>query len=74
MKNQYEVLGVARTATDTEIKEAFRRLAKLYHPDVSQELEAQARFTEIRPTRRLQILRSGRCWTPRFAPRICARL
>jgi molecular chaperone DnaJ len=43
----YEVLGVARGATDAEIKRAFRKLAQQYHPDVSAEPAADARFKEI---------------------------
>ncbi len=43
----YEVLGVERGAADGEIKRAFRRLAQQWHPDVSQEAEAQERFKEI---------------------------
>jgi len=43
----YIVLGVARTATDVEIKKAYRRLAQQWHPDVNTEPEAQARFKQI---------------------------
>jgi molecular chaperone DnaJ len=43
----YQVLGVERTATDAEIKRAFRKLAQQWHPDVNTEPAAQERFKEI---------------------------
>ena len=45
-RDYYEVLGVSKTATDAEIKSAFRRLAKQYHPDVSKEENAAELFKE----------------------------
>jgi molecular chaperone DnaJ len=46
-RDYYEVLGVQRTANAEEIKKAFRRLARQYHPDVNKEPEAESKFKEI---------------------------
>lgn len=46
-KDYYKILGVTRTASPDEIKRAYRKLARRYHPDVSQEPNAEARFKEI---------------------------
>ena len=45
-KDYYEVLGVSKDASDDEIKSAFRKLAKKYHPDVSKEPDAAEKFKE----------------------------
>ena len=46
-RDYYEVLGVSQGADEREIKSAFRRLARQYHPDVSQEANAEEQFKEI---------------------------
>ena len=45
-RDYYEVLGVKKDASEAEIKSAFRKLAKKYHPDVSKEPDAEAKFKE----------------------------
>ena len=47
VKDFYEILGVPEDASYEEIKNSYRLLAKKYHPDVSQEVDAEERFKEV---------------------------
>src|SRR5947209_415296 len=47
MRDPYSVLGLAKSASASEIKSAFRKLAKKYHPDQSKEPKAKERFAEV---------------------------
>jgi molecular chaperone DnaJ len=46
-RDYYEVLSVSRTASEDEIRRAFRKLARQYHPDVNRESDAETRFKEV---------------------------
>lgn len=46
-RDYYEVLGVQKGASDDEIKKAYRKLSKQYHPDINKEADAEDKFKEI---------------------------
>jgi curved DNA-binding protein len=46
-KDYYEILGVSRSADEKDMKKAFRRLAREYHPDMNKSAEAEEKFKEV---------------------------
>jgi len=76
-KDYYQILGVPRTATSDEIKKAFRKLARLHHPDVAKDKKAgEAKFKEINeayevlsdPVNRKKYDDLGENWNAQGAP------
>ena len=69
-KDYYQVLEVPRTASEDDVKQAYRRLARKYHPDVSREKDAEQRFKDLNeahdvlkdPTKRALYDQYGEAW------------
>ena len=47
MKNYHAILGVTRSSSEEEIKKAYRKLAKEWHPDINKSPEAEGKFKDI---------------------------
>ncbi|MCJ9712559.1 DnaJ domain-containing protein, partial [Bordetella hinzii] len=46
-KDYYKILGVESSASEDDIRRAYRKLARKYHPDVSKESDAEARMRDV---------------------------
>ncbi|HAP9912561.1 TPA: DnaJ domain-containing protein, partial [Enterococcus faecium] len=46
-RDYYEVLGLSKGASEDEIKKAYRKLSKKYHPDINKEPDAEEKFKEV---------------------------
>ncbi|CAP18394.1 Chaperone protein [Candidatus Phytoplasma mali] len=46
-RDYYEILGISRDASDEDIKKAYRKMAKKYHPDISKEHDSEKKFKEV---------------------------
>ena len=71
-KDYYKVMGIARDASQDDIKRAYRKLARKYHPDVSKEKDAEEKFKELQeahevlkdPAKRAAYDQLGADWRP----------
>ena len=71
-KDYYKVMGIARDASQDDVKRAYRKLARKYHPDVSKEKDAEEKFKELQeahevlkdPEKRAAYDQLGADWRP----------
>ena len=71
MNDYYQILGVSRNATDKEVRQAYRKLARRYHPDVNPDKSTEEKFKQINqayevladPEKRKKYDRYGEKWT-----------
>ncbi len=66
MRDLYEVLGVAKDADQASIRTAFKKLARRYHPDVSQEADAERTFKEVNAAYQVLSDEQKRTWYDEF--------
>jgi hypothetical protein len=67
-RDYYDVLGVGRQASGDEIKKAYRKLAREYHPDVNKNQDAEARFKESTGLECCRTIKSARPMTALVMP------
>ena len=67
-RDYYEVLGVGKDASGDEVKKAFRKLARQYHPDVNKDPEAETQFKEINEAYEVLSDEQKRAQYDRFGP------
>ena len=58
-KSLYETLGISEGASEAEIKKAYRKLARQYHPDVNKSHETEEKFKDINAA--YEVLRESGC-------------
>jgi curved DNA-binding protein len=69
-KDYYKVLGVDKSADEQQIKAAYRKLARKFHPDVNQnDSTAEDKFKDVSEAYEVLSVLARRCWRRRISPR-----